>query len=143
MKKLFTILLSSFIIFSIQSFAQQNNKIIYTNGQLTVKEYGSKVEKPLGTNVKLTYDTFFKNYIIKYTDSRGMQWELTFDSDAQDSNPFDNKNSSSLNPNVIKSGSKYYAESIFLDVLGIMTFYASKNSFGHTYYITNLKKEKK
>jgi len=50
--------------------------------------YNELTTNPIGLNVNLTYDTFFKNYVIVYTDVEGrrnrIRWKFITENDAGD-----------------------------------------------------------
>jgi hypothetical protein len=50
--------------------------------------YNELTSNPIGLNVNLTYDTFFKNYVIVYTDIDGrrnrIRWKFIDENDAGD-----------------------------------------------------------
>ena len=82
MKKNFIIIL--ILVCNYTYCQQKQNKIVLTNnGELEYQVKGERNYKPLGNNVKLTYNKFFKNYIIEYTNSKGNRMEMTFDFESE------------------------------------------------------------
>lgn len=63
----------------ITSFSVAQNSETYKNGK--IKKGVSKIEhflEPLGKNVTVTFDDFFKAYIISYVDISGFRKEIKF-----------------------------------------------------------------
>ncbi len=58
-------------------------KVTYKGGEMTyLADYWTQDqsdEKPWGNNVSVIYDTFFKSYVIVYSDSKGTRRTLTFE----------------------------------------------------------------
>ncbi len=79
--------ISAFTIFffiSILSFSQnekyyKENKN-YTHGKIKQYNYADKSWSPLGVDVLVIYNTFFKNYTVTYKDSKGLEQKMIFDS---------------------------------------------------------------
>lgn len=69
-----TILLIITSSISINKCFSQTTK--YINGTIVYSINGK--EKPLGKNVTVVYDHFFKSYMISFTDLNGDRYKLTF-----------------------------------------------------------------
>ena len=81
MKKIFIITIVC--INSIMSFAQnakyyEENKH-YIHGKIKQYNYADKSWSPLGVDVMVIYNTFFKNYTITYKDSKGNEQKMIFE----------------------------------------------------------------
>ncbi len=92
MKKYFVIFLLT--IFSVTSFAQlKKYKEVYSkeyfethkhyaHGKMKKYNYADKTWTPVGLDVLVIYNTFFKNYSVYYLDSKGAEQEMIFENNS-------------------------------------------------------------
>lgn len=124
MKSIFSALVFSLIFFTGCIYAQNST---YTGGIIQVRKYG--VLKPLGKNVVLKYDSFFKSYNITYSDVNGSKITMLFE--------YNNPES------VLYQDVEYHVNNEFLESKGEISFFDKRKISSLTLYqITNLKLKK-
>lgn len=110
--------------------AQNGETKTYTGGTITYKQgKGSTTDIPLGKNVKLTYDTFFKSYNVSFTDVNGYTKTMLFEY---------------ISPgNYVWDGTQFMCMSGLLSKYGTISF-SDVQRFGTylSFYITGLKLKK-
>ena len=74
--------LAMFAMYALSAMSQTSKKDVYKGGVIYYNEDGRKHTgpgKPWGKSVTVVYDSFFKNYSVTYTDSKGVRRNLDFD----------------------------------------------------------------
>jgi opacity protein-like surface antigen len=72
---LLTLILVALAAFFTTNLYGQTTK--YTGGTIEYSVNGKT--KPIGKNVTVTFDSFFKSYVVTYTDINGYKNKLTFE----------------------------------------------------------------